>query len=58
MAWLRRLANALRPGRVERDIAREVSFHLAERTDELRAAGLDPREAARRARAQFCNPTR
>lgn len=57
MSWLRRLSNALRPDRVEREIDREVSFHLAERADELRAAGLTAQEAARRARAQFGNPT-
>lgn len=57
MSWLRRLVNAVRSGRVERDIAREVSFHLAERIDELRAAGLTEQEAARRARAAFGNPT-
>jgi putative ABC transport system permease protein len=56
MPWLRRLLNALRPGRVERDIAREVAFHIAERADELRAAGLSDREAVRRARVQFGNP--
>jgi putative ABC transport system permease protein len=57
MAWLRRWWNALRPGRVEREIRREVSFHIAERTDDLRAAGLSEQEAARRARAVFGNPT-
>jgi hypothetical protein len=58
MSWLRRLTNALRPGRVERDIAREVSFHIAERTDELRAGGLSEQEAARRARARVLVPQR
>ncbi len=57
MSWLRRLANALRPARVERDIERELSFHIAECADELRAAGLSEREATRRARARFGNPT-
>ena len=43
MSWIRRLWNTVRPGRVERDIARELSFHLAERQDQLRAEGLfDP----------------
>lgn len=57
MAWLRRLANALRPGRAERDIAREVSFHIAERADEYRAAGLGEQDALRQARRRFGNPT-
>jgi putative ABC transport system permease protein len=57
MRWLQRLVNTLRPGRVERDIRREVSFHIAERTDDLRAEGLSEAEAGRRARAQFGNPT-
>jgi predicted permease len=57
MRWLRRIVNALTSGRVERDIRREVSFHIAERADELRAAGLSEAEAARQARARFGNPT-
>jgi putative ABC transport system permease protein len=57
LSWLGRIVNTLRPGRVERDIRREVSFHIAERTDDLRAGGLSEAEAARRARAQFGNPT-
>ena len=55
MRWLRRLWNTVRPGRVERDIDREVRFHLAERIDELRAQGLTDTEASRRARMQFGN---
>ncbi|HEY8468353.1 MAG TPA: ABC transporter permease [Longimicrobiales bacterium] len=55
-AWLLRLGTSLFPGRVERDIQRELSFHLAERADELRAAGLSEGEAERRARARFGNP--
>lgn len=57
MRWLRRIVNVLVSGRLERDIRREVSFHIAERTDELRAAGLPEREADRQARARFGNPT-
>jgi predicted permease len=53
MNWLRRLWNTLRPGRLERDIDREMRFHLAERVDDLRAQGLTDEEAARRARLQF-----
>ena len=53
MRWLRRLWNTVRPGRVERDIDREMRFHLAERIDELRAQGLTDAQASRRARLQF-----
>jgi hypothetical protein len=33
MSWLRRLANTLRRARIERDIDRELAFHIAERVD-------------------------
>src|SRR6185436_9933960 len=56
MAWLHRLLNTFRPGRVQRDIDREISFHLAERADQLRSEGLGHEEARRRARLQFGNP--
>jgi hypothetical protein len=56
VSWLRRLANTLRLARVERDIDRELAFHIAERVDQLRAQGLTESEAQRRARLQFGNP--
>ena len=56
MSWLRRLINTFRPGRLHRDIDRELSFHIAERADQLQAQGLSAEEAARRARIQFGNP--
>ncbi|HEY6554593.1 MAG TPA: permease prefix domain 1-containing protein, partial [Vicinamibacteria bacterium] len=56
MSWLRRLVNTMRSGRVERDIRRELDFHVAERADELRNTGLSLEEAARRARVQLGNP--
>ena len=56
MSWLRRLSNTLRPARHDRDLDREISFHLSERTDDLRAAGASEGEARRRARIQFGNP--
>ena len=56
MSWLRRLSNTLRSGRHNRDLDRELSFHLAERGDQLRAEGLDDDEAKRHARFQFGNP--
>lgn len=55
MRWLRRIWNTARPGRVDRDIQREVAFHIAERADELRAQGLSEQEALRRARLRFGN---
>jgi putative ABC transport system permease protein len=56
MSWLRRLANTLRHARIERDIDRELAFHIAERVDHLREQGLTESEAQRRARLQFGNP--
>jgi putative ABC transport system permease protein len=56
MSWLRRLANTFRSGRLHHDIERELSFHVAERADQLRAEGVSAEEAARRARIQFGNP--
>ena len=55
MSWFARLLNTFRRDRLQRDIDREMSFHLAERADELRAGGLSADEAARRARLQFGN---
>jgi putative ABC transport system permease protein len=55
MSWLRRLWSALRPGRVEDEIARELAFHMAERRDQLRSEGLSGEEAMRRTRQQFGN---
>ena len=57
MSLLRRLANTLRSGRVERDIRREIAFHLAERTDQLRTDGYNEDEARRLAERQFGNLT-
>ena len=57
MSWLGRLWNTLRPERVQSRIDRELSFHLAERTDQLRSEGLSDEEAALRARRQFGNVT-
>lgn len=56
MAWLRRLFNTFRPSRMQREIEREMAFHLAERADQLRAEGLSEAEAKRLARLQFGNP--
>ena len=56
MSWLKRLVNTMRSGRVEREIRRELEFHVAERADELRSSGLSPEEAERRARVKLGNP--
>jgi putative ABC transport system permease protein len=55
MSWLRRLWNTLRLERVHDEIERELSFHIAERAEELRAEGLSDEESIRRARRQFGN---
>ena len=55
MSWFARIRNVVRPDRLSDDLDREMSFHLAERTDELIAEGM-PRDAARReARRRFGN---
>jgi putative ABC transport system permease protein len=56
MSWLRRLSNTLCGGRHNRDLERELSFHIAERSDQLRSEGLSDDEAKRHARLQFGNP--
>jgi hypothetical protein len=53
MFWLHRWWNALRPGRVNRDIDRELAFHVAERARELGDEGLSAVEAARQARIRL-----
>ncbi len=55
MAWHRRLWNLLRPGRLQKDLERELSFHVAERADDLRAAGLSSSDALLQARRRFGN---
>ena len=57
MAWLDRLWNVFRVERVHTDLDRELSFHLAERVDELEAGGMTRSEAIREARAQLGNYT-
>src|SRR5690349_15377162 len=55
MSWLRRLSNTFRPGRYQREIAREIAFHIEERTAELQRGGLSAADARRMARRQFGN---
>src|SRR5262249_54476489 len=44
VSWAGRIRNALRPGRVGREIDRELAFHLTEKIDDLQAAGLSETE--------------
>src|SRR5215471_3846258 len=55
--WLGRLRNVIRPGRLDRDLERELRFHVTERTEELQEAGMSADAAARLARRQFGNYT-
>ena len=57
MRWLRRVFNLLLGNRFSSEIDREVSFHLAERTDELMGQGMSKRDAMREARRRFGNPS-
>jgi len=57
MSWAGRIRNALRPGRVSQEIDRELAFHLTERIEALRAAGLSETEAVRAAKRQLGNRT-
>lgn len=56
MNWLRRLLNTVRRGAFDREIDRELKFHLAERVDQFRGEGMSERDAIRRARLQLGNP--
>src|SRR5712671_7312290 len=57
MAWHRRFWNVLRPDRTQRDLERELSFHVVERADELQAGGMSEHDALRSAQLQFGNYT-
>jgi hypothetical protein len=50
MNWLRRLLGSRR---LERDLDKELRFHVESRTDDLTREGVDPAEARRRALAEF-----
>jgi predicted permease len=58
MSLLRRFLNTFRHTRVDREIDRELSFHIAERIDHFRAEGLSLDEARLAARKQFGNALR
>jgi predicted permease len=57
MSWRRRLRNLFRPDALSRDLDREMSFHVAERTDDLIAGGMDAGAAGDEARRRFGNRT-
>jgi putative ABC transport system permease protein len=57
MAWYRQLWNILRPSRLQSDLQKELTFHVTERADELREAGMSEAEADRAAHRQFGNLT-
>jgi putative ABC transport system permease protein len=57
MAWYRQLWNVLRPSRLQTDVQKELAFHVTERAEELREAGMSEAEADRAAHRQFGNLT-
>src|SRR6185369_13190510 len=57
MSWWTKFLNVVRPTRVQRDLERELAFHLTERAEELRESGMSEAAAARAALLQFGNLT-
>lgn len=57
MSWYSRLANAINPRRLDRDLADEMADHLKRRTAALTDKGLNEEEAGRRAHLRFGNTT-
>jgi predicted permease len=57
MFW-NRLANVFRSRRVDRDIQRELDFHINERAEQLHAAGMPLDDARKAARRHFGNAMR
>jgi len=57
MAIFRRIANLFRRSRIDREIEAELKAHLALRTDDNLAAGMNPAEARRDSIVRFGNPT-
>ena len=55
MRWMQRIRNVFRPERLNREIDREITFHVSERADDLRAQGLPPEAARSEARRMFGN---
>ena len=57
MSLITRIRNVLRGGALERDIQREMFFHIREHADELSAQGMSEDDALREARIRFGNQT-
>jgi putative ABC transport system permease protein len=57
IAWLGRLWNVMRPNRLQRELDRELSFHLLERIEELQDSGMNRDDAVRKANLQLGNYT-
>src|SRR5688572_13236077 len=57
MSFIRRLINLGRSNALQRDIDREIAFHMEQRVEELVAAGTHRHEALSIARRQFGNRT-
>jgi putative ABC transport system permease protein len=55
MSWSRRILNLFRSNRHSHDLDRELAFHLAERIDDLEAAGMSHDAAVAEARRRFGN---
>ena len=55
MGWCRKIFNLVRSRRLDRDIDRELSFHIAERAEDLATSGVPEDEARRKALRQFGN---
>lgn len=55
MSWFDRLRNQSRDDEIAHDIDREMSFHLAERADDLVGHGMDAKHARDEARRRFGN---
>jgi predicted permease len=58
MSWWSRLANVLRPSRLDRDLDDEQRFHIESRAEELMAQGLSRRAALDEASRRFGNRLR
>ena len=58
MSWLSRIANAFRPGGVDRALDEEISFHIESRIADLVAGGMTRDRAEAMARRQFGNRLR
>ncbi len=57
MSRYSRLRNALRPGRLDKDLAEELEDHLARRSADLATKGMNADQARRQASLRFGNAT-